>query len=73
MSVEFGASITSVPYNEGAARFFSEQGFEVPAAEAGIPSTQSLKRTRGAAKAPRLAHEEESQCMKRKRGCWATT
>ena len=32
MSVEFGASITSVPYNEGAARFFSEQGFEVPAA-----------------------------------------
>ena len=32
MSVEFGASITSVPYNEGAARYFSEQGFEVPTA-----------------------------------------
>jgi TRAP transporter TAXI family solute receptor len=32
MSVEFGASITSVPYNEGAARYFSEQGIEVPTA-----------------------------------------
>lgn len=32
MSVEFGASVTGVPYNEGAARYFSEQGYEVPTA-----------------------------------------
>lgn len=32
MSVEFGASITGVPYNEGAARYFSEMGYEVPTA-----------------------------------------
>ena len=32
MSVEFGASITDLPYNEGAARYFSEMGYEVPTA-----------------------------------------
>ena len=32
LDLEFGASITSVPYNEGAARYFSEQGIEVPTA-----------------------------------------
>ena len=32
LSLEFGASITDVPYNEGAARYFEEQGFTVPTA-----------------------------------------
>ena len=32
LSREFGASVTDVPYNEGAARYFEEQGFTVPTA-----------------------------------------
>ena len=32
LDLEFGASITDVPYNEGAARYFEEQGFTVPTA-----------------------------------------
>lgn len=32
LSLEFGASVTDVPYNEGAARYFEEQGFTVPTA-----------------------------------------
>ena len=30
VSVEDGASITSVPYHPGAAKYFSEKGYEVP-------------------------------------------
>ena len=30
ISTEFGASITSVPYHPGAAKYFAEKGFEVP-------------------------------------------
>lgn len=30
VNLEFGASITSVPYHPGAARYFAEQGFTVP-------------------------------------------
>ena len=32
LDLEFASSITDVPYNEGAARYFSEQGIEVPTA-----------------------------------------
>ena len=32
LSLEFGASITSVPYHAGAAKYFSEKGFTVPVA-----------------------------------------
>lgn len=32
LNLEFGASVTDVPYNEGAARYFEEQGFTVPTA-----------------------------------------
>ncbi|HIS44517.1 MAG TPA: TAXI family TRAP transporter solute-binding subunit [Candidatus Scatomorpha merdigallinarum] len=32
LDIEFASSITDVPYNEGAARYFSEQGIEVPTA-----------------------------------------
>ena len=32
LDLEFGASVTDVPYNEGAARYFSEMGYEVPVA-----------------------------------------
>ena len=32
LSLEFGASITSVPYHAGAAKYFAEKGFTVPAA-----------------------------------------
>ena len=32
LDLEFGASVTDVPYNEGAARYFEEQGFTVPTA-----------------------------------------
>ena len=30
LNVEFGASITSVPYHPGAAKYFAEKGFTVP-------------------------------------------
>ena len=30
LSLEFGASITSVPYHAGAAKYFTEKGFTVP-------------------------------------------
>ena len=30
LSLEFGASITSVPYHPGAAKYFAEKGFTVP-------------------------------------------
>ena len=30
ISTEYGASITSVPYHPGAAKYFAEKGFEVP-------------------------------------------
>ena len=33
LSLEFGASITSVPYHAGAAKYFGEKGFTVPTAE----------------------------------------
>ena len=29
LSTEFGASITSVPYHPGAAKYFAEKGFDV--------------------------------------------
>ena len=32
LSLEYGASITSVPYHAGAAKFFTEKGFTVPTA-----------------------------------------
>ena len=32
LSLEFGASITSVPYHPGAAKYFTEKGFTVPTA-----------------------------------------
>ena len=32
LSLEFGASITAVPYHAGAAKFFTEKGFTVPTA-----------------------------------------
>ncbi|MBE6918537.1 MAG: TAXI family TRAP transporter solute-binding subunit [Ruminococcaceae bacterium] len=33
LSLEFGASITAVPYHPGAAKYFAEKGFTVPTAE----------------------------------------
>ena len=30
VSTEFGASVTSVPYHPGAAKYFAEKGFDVP-------------------------------------------
>lgn len=30
LSIEFGASVTSVPYHAGAAKYFAEKGFKVP-------------------------------------------
>ena len=33
LSLEYGASITSVPYHAGAAKYFTEKGFTVPVAE----------------------------------------
>lgn len=30
ISTEYGASITSVPYHPGAAKYFAEKGFELP-------------------------------------------
>ena len=41
LSLEYGASITSVPYHPGAAKYFSEKGFEVASVKDGAGSTES--------------------------------
>ena len=41
LSTEFGASITSVPYHPGAAKYFSEKGFEVASVKDGAGNTES--------------------------------
>ena len=41
LSLEYGASITSVPYHPGAAKYFSEKGFEVAAVKDGAGETDS--------------------------------
>lgn len=41
LSLEYGASITSVPYHPGAAKYFAEKGFEVAAVKDGAGSTDS--------------------------------
>ena len=45
LSLEYGASITSVPYHPGAAKYFSEKGFEVAAVKdgAGTGASRSLR------------------------------
>mgnify|MGYP002459829095 CR=1 FL=1 len=41
VSTEFGASVTSVPYHPGAAKYFAEKGFEVAAVKDGAGNTDS--------------------------------
>ena len=41
LSLEYGASITSVPYHPGAAKYFAEKGFEVAAVKDGAGKTDS--------------------------------
>ncbi len=41
LSLEYGASITSVPYHPGAAKYFAEKGFEVAAVKTGAGNTDS--------------------------------
>ena len=41
LSLEYGASITSVPYHPGAAKYFSEKGFEVASVKDGAGNTES--------------------------------
>ena len=41
LSLEYGASITSVPYHPGAAKYFSEKGFEVASVKDGAGNTDS--------------------------------
>ena len=41
LNVEFGASITSVPYHPGAAKYFAEKGFEVASVKDGAGNTDS--------------------------------
>ena len=45
LSLEYGASITSVPYHPGAAKYFAEKGFEVAAVKtgAGTSASRSLR------------------------------
>ncbi len=45
LSLEYGASITSVPYHPGAAKYFAEKGFEVAAVKtgAGTGASRSLR------------------------------
>ena len=45
LSLEYGASITSVPYHPGAAKYFAEKGFEVTAVKtgAGTGASRSLR------------------------------
>ena len=41
LSLEYGASITSVPYHPGAAKYFAEKGFEVASVKEGAGATDS--------------------------------
>ena len=41
LSLEYGASITSVPYHPGAAKYFAEKGFEVASVKDGAGETDS--------------------------------
>ena len=41
LSLEYGASITSVPYHPGAAKYFAEKGFEVASVKAGAGTGDS--------------------------------
>lgn len=41
LSLEYGASITSVPYHPGAAKYFAEKGFEVASVKDGAGATDS--------------------------------
>ena len=41
LNVEFGASITSVPYHPGAAKYFAEKGFEVASVKEGAGTGDS--------------------------------
>ena len=41
LSLEYGASITSVPYHPGAAKYFAEKGFEVASVKDGAGNTES--------------------------------
>ncbi len=41
LSLEYGASITSVPYHPGAAKYFSEKGYEVASVKEGAGETES--------------------------------
>ena len=41
LSLEYGASITSVPYHPGAAKYFAEKGFEVASVKDGAGNTDS--------------------------------
>ena len=45
LSLEYGASITSVPYHPGAAKYFAEKGFEVASVKtgAGTGASRSLR------------------------------
>ena len=45
LSLEYGASITSVPYHPGAAKYFAEKGFEVASVKegAGTGATRDLR------------------------------
>ena len=41
LSLEYGASITSVPYHPGAAKYFAEKGFEVASVKEGAGTSDS--------------------------------
>ena len=41
LSLEYGASITSVPYHPGAAKYFAEKGFEVASVKEGVGTGDS--------------------------------
>ena len=41
LSLEYGASITSVPYHPGAAKYFAEKGIEVASVKEGAGATDS--------------------------------
>ena len=41
LSLEYGASITSVPYHPGAAKYFAEKGFEVASVKEGAGASDS--------------------------------
>ena len=65
LSLEYGASITSVPYHPGAAKYFAEKGIEVASVKegAGTGDSRNLRFVTGGSPAPTMPSAPSSLSM----------